>query len=381
MDFTFNEEQRLLQEALHNFVDKEVKPKARHVDETGEFPWESIHRLGEMGMLGLNVPEKYGGAGADEISVAIFLEELGRGCGSTGLISEAHLCLATAAINMFGSDEQKQRYLIPLAQGNTLGALGLTEPGTGTDLQGIRTTARREGSEWVISGSKMWMTNAGVAGTTILLCRTRPERGSHSLSQFIVPTDTPGFHVDPPEKKMGLHGCWSHAVSLDDVRVPLDNLLGEEGKGLHQTLAVLDGGRIGIGALSVGLGQAALEAALAYAKERKTFGQPLVNHQAIQFKLADMATKVYVARRALYHAAWLKEQGQPFTKEGAMAKLFATEMAEEVAYQAIQIHGGYGYSQEYPVERIYRDARLMTIGEGTSEVQRMVIGRRLIRES
>ena len=379
MDFAFNEEQQFLHDTLHDFVAKEVKPKARHVDETGEFPWDTIHKLGAMGMLGLNIPEAYGGAGADELSVAIFLEELGRGCGSTGLISEAHLCLASAAINLFGSEAQKQRYLTPLARGKVLGALGLTEPGTGSDLQGIRTTARRDGDEWVINGSKMWMTNGGVAETAVLLCRTKAERSSHSLSQFIVPTDTPGFQAGPPEKKMGLHGCWSHAVSLDDVRVPLDHLLGAEGKGLQQTLAVLDGGRIGIGALSVGLGQAALEEAIGYARQRETFGRPIAEHQAIQFKLADMATKVHIARQALYYAAWRKEQGLPFSKEGAMAKLFATEMAEEVAYQAIQIHGGYGYSREDPVERIYRDARLMTIGEGTSEVQRMVIARRIIK--
>ena len=382
MEFELNEEQRMIRQAAREFVEKEVKPRAREVDETGQFPWETIRKMGPMGFLGINVPEEYGGAGGDEISLAILLEELGRGCGSTGLITEDHICLASEAIAEFGTEEQKQKYLVPMARGEVLGALSLTEPGAGSDLVGgVRTTARRDGNEWVLNGSKMWTTNAGVAGVIVILARTDPAGGSHSLSLFIVPKDTPGMHVDPPEKKMGLHGCWSHAVSLDEVRIPLDNLLGKEGRGIHEALHVLDGGRIGIGALSIGLAQGALEAAISYAKERQTFGKPLVGHQAIQFKLADMATKVYLARLGVYHAAWLKDSGKPYTMEAGMSKLFASEMAEWVAYQAIQIHGGYGYSREYPVERIYRDARLMTIGEGTSEIQRLVIARRLIRES
>ncbi len=378
MEFELNEEQRMVRQAAREFVEKEVIPRAREVDETGQFPWETIRKMGPLGFLGINMPEEYGGAGGDEVSLAILLEELGRGCGSTGLIVEAHTCLASAAIADFGTEEQKRKYLTPLARGEMLGALSLTEPGAGSDLVGgVRTTARRDGNEWVLNGSKMWTTNAGVAGVIVMLARTDPAGGSHSLSLFLVPKDTPGLHVDPPEKKMGLHGCWSHSVSLDEVRIPLDNLLGEEGRGIHEALHVLDGGRIGIGALSVGLARGALEAAISYAKERKTFGKPLAEHQAIQFKLADMATKVYLARLGIYHAAWLKDSGRPYTKEAGMAKLFASEMAEWVAYQAIQIHGGYGYSREYPVERIYRDARLMTIGEGTSEIQRLVIARRL----
>lgn len=378
MDFAFNEEHRLFRDMVRDFVAKEVRPRARHIDETGEFPWDTIRKMGELGLLGLDVPEEYGGMGADAISVAILFEELGAGCGSTALVAEAHLCLGTAAINLFGNEEQKRRYLPALATGKSLAGLGLTEPGAGSDLvHGVRTSARRDGNEWVINGSKMWLTNAGVAEYVVLLVRTDPEAGTHGMSQIIVPTDTPGFEVGPPEKKMGLHGAWSHAVSLDNVRVPLENLLGEEGRGLHQSLQVLDGGRIAIAALALGIGRAAYEAALRYARERQTFGKPLFDHQAIQFKLAEMATQLEAARWLIYRAAWLKDQGLPYTKEGAMAKLVATEAAEFVTREAIQIHGGYGYSREYEVERMYRDARLMSIGEGTTEVMKMVIGKRL----
>ena len=378
MDFAFNEEHRLFRDMVRDFVAKEVRPRARHIDETGEFPWESIRKMGELGLLGLDVAEAYGGMGADTVSVAILFEELGAGCGSTALVAEAHLCLGTAAIHLFGNEEQKRRYLPALATGKSLAGLGLTEPGAGSDLvNGVRTTARRDGNEWVINGSKMWLTNAGVADYVVLLVRTDPKGGTRSMSQIIVPTRTPGFEVGPPEKKMGLHGAWSHAVSLDNVRVPLENLLGEEGRGLHQTLQVLDGGRIAIAALALGIGRAAYEAALKYARERQTFGKPLIEHQAIQFKLAEMATQLEAARWLIYRAAWLKDQGQPFTKEAAMAKLVATEAAEFVTREAIQIHGGYGYSREYEVERMYRDARLMSIGEGTTEVMKMVIAKRL----
>ncbi len=378
MDFAFNEEHRLFRNMVRDFVAKEVRPKARHIDETGEFPWDAIRKMGGLGLLGLDVSETYGGMGADSISVAILFEELGAGCGSTALVAEAHLCLGTAAINLFGNEEQKQAYLVPLATGQSLAGLGLTEPGAGSDLKnGVRTTAHKDGQEWVINGSKMWLTNGGVADYVVLLVRTNPEGGSHSLSQIIVPTDTPGFQVGPPEKKMGLHGAWSHAVSLEDVRVPLDNLLGEEGHGLQQSLAVLDGGRIAIAALALGLGRAAYEAALRYARERQTFGQPIFEHQAIRFKLVDMATRLEAARWLIYRAAWLKDQGQPYTLAGAMAKLTATEAAEFVTREAIQIHGGYGYSREYEVERMYRDARLMSIGEGTTEIMKFVIGKHL----
>jgi len=380
MDFDLTSEQRMWRETVHDFVEREVKPKAREVDETGEFNWEATHKMGPLGLLGLNVPEEYGGAGVDAISSAIAIEELGWGCGSTALAIAAHNGLGCASIALFGTDAQKSRFLPAVASGEgRLAALALTEPGAGSDLQGgVCTRAERAGDGWVINGSKMWCTNASLADFIVTLVRTDPKGGSHSLSMIIVPTNTPGLHIGPPEKKMGLKGSPTHAVTYDTVRVPADHLLGEEGRGLTQTLIVLDGGRIGIGALSLGLAQAAFEEAVRYAKDRQAFGKKIAEHQAIQWMLADAATEIQAARLMVYNAAWLKSEDRPFTREAATAKLFATEMAERVCRNAIQIHGGYGYSREYPVERMYRDARLMTIGEGTSEVQRMVIARNIL---
>jgi len=379
MNFNLTDEQRLTQQMIRDFVEKEVKPLAAHTDHTHEFPWPSIKKMGPLGLLGLNIPEAWDGAGADHLSAAILIEELGRGCGSTALTVAAHLGLACAPLAAFGSDALKERYLKPLARGEMLGALSLTEPGAGSDLKGgVRTTAVRAGDAWVINGSKMWMTNASVAGVMILLVRTGPAGDSRGFSHILVPAHTPGVTVAPAERKMGLHGCKTHAVSFEDVRVPLENIVGEEGRGLQQTLTVLDGGRIGIGALSVGLAQAAYEESIKYSHERHTFGAPLASHQVIQFKIADMATQLHAARLMVYHAAWLRDQKQPINQAAAQAKLFATEMAERVCFEAIQIHGGYGYSAEFPVERIYRDNRLMLIGEGTSEINRLVIARNVL---
>ncbi len=327
-----------------------------------------------------NIPETYGGIEIDTISAAIAIEELGWGDGGTALAISAHNGLGTAPIANFGTEEQKQKFLPTAASGEgKLASLALTEPQAGSDLQNIRTRAERVGNEWVINGSKMWITNAPDADYIITLVLTDPEAGSRSMSMIIVPTNTPGLHIGPPENKMGLGTCHSSALTYENLRVPLENLLGDEGNGLQQTLKTLDAGRISIGALSVGIAQAAFEEAVRYAKEREAFGKPIANFQAIQWMLADAATEIHAARLMIYHAAWLKDQGQPFTQVGAMAKLFATEMAERVTYKAIQIHGGYGYSREYPVERMYRDARLMTIGEGTSEVQRIVIARKVLQ--
>ena len=377
MDFDLNDEQRMWKKAVHDFVAAEVQPKAREVDETDAFNWEAVRKMGPMGLLGLSVPEAYGGAGVDAVSAAIAIEELGWACGSTALAMAAHNGLGAAPLALFGSEELKKKWL-PLVTGGKgkLAALALTEPGAGSDIQGgVTTRAEKSGNEWIVNGAKMWTTNASIAEYIITLARTDRGGGSRSLSMILVPTDAPGLHIAPPEKKMGLHGSPTHAVTYDNVRVPLGNLVGEEGHGLQQTLTTLDGGRISIGALSLGLAEAALEAALAYAKERKAFGHRLADFQALQWKIADAATEIELARNMIYRAAWLKDQKRPYTKEAAMAKLFASEMAERVCYNAIQIHGGYGYSREYPVERMYRDARLMTIGEGTSEVQRMVIAR------
>jgi len=382
MDFDLNEEQRLWKKSVHNFVEAEVQPKAHDVDVSYEFNWEATRKMGPLGMLGLNIPEEYGGSGVDAISAAIAIEELGWGCGSTALAIAAHNGLGTTPIVLFGSEELKSKWLPLVSSGkNKLGALALTEPGAGSDLQGgVTTKAVADGDEWVINGAKMWCTNASIAEYIITLVRTDPTGGSRSLSMILVPTNTPGLKIGPAEKKMGLHGSPTHAVTYEDVRVPLGNLIGEEGKGLHQTLSTLDGGRISIGAISVGLAQAAYEHAVNYARERKAFGKPIAEQQAIQWMLSDAATEIEAARLLVYQAAWLKEQRRNYNKEAAMAKMFATEMAERVCRNAIQIHGGYGYSSEYPVERIYRDARLMTIGEGTSEIQRLVIARHVLSE-
>jgi alkylation response protein AidB-like acyl-CoA dehydrogenase len=316
----------------------------------------------------------------DAVSAAIALEEIGRGCGSTGLSISAHNGLGCFPVLAFGREEQKRRLLTRLTSGDALGALALTEPGAGSDLRATRTVAVRQSENWVINGSKAWITNVCHAEFIIVLCRTAPETASHDFSLIIVETDREGLTVHPAEKKMGVRGSPTHALSFENVTVPLENLLGEDGRGLQHALVTLDGGRVGIGALSLGLAQAALEEAAKYAQERQAFNVPISQHQSIQWMLADMATEIEAARLLVYQAAWRKGQKLPFTKQAAMAKLWASETAERAAYKALQIHGSYGYSQEYPVERIYRDQRLMAIGEGTSEIQRIVIARQVLKE-
>jgi alkylation response protein AidB-like acyl-CoA dehydrogenase len=380
MNFDLNEEQRMWKKAVHDFVAAELQPKAREVDETDEFNWPAVRKMGPLGLLGLSVPEEYGGAGVDSISAVIALEEIGWGCGSTALALAAHNGLGTSPIVKFGSEELKRKWLPLVASGKgKLASLVMTEPGAGSDLQGgITTRAEKSGDEWIVNGAKMWCTNASIAEYIITVARTDPKAGSRSLSMILVPTDAPGLHIGPPEKKMGLHGSPTHAVTYENVRVPLGNLIGEEGRGLHQTLTTLDGGRLAIAAISIGLARAAFEQAIAYSKERQAFGHRIADFQALQWKLADAATEIELARTMLHRAAWLKEEGRSYHIEASMAKLYASEMAERVCYNAIQIHGGYGYSREYPVERMYRDARLMSIGEGTSEIQRLIIARHVL---
>ena len=380
MNFEMTDEQRMWRKTVHEFCAQEVKPKAAELDAASEFNTEAFRKMVPLGLLGMEVPEEYGGTGVDALSATIALEELGMVCGGTALSVEAHNSLGCGPISLFGSEEQKQRWLPGLASNaDGLGALALTEPGAGSDLVGgIKTRAELKGDVWIINGNKAWITNASVSSLTITLCRTDPAGGSHSLSLIVVPTDSQGLYIHPPEKKMGVRACPTHALTYQDVRVPNNNMLGDPGQGLYQTLEVLDGGRIGIGAISVGLAQGALDEAIDYAKERVTFGVPLTHHQAIQWMIADAATQIEAARLLIYQAAWLKDRSKPYSKEAAIAKLFATEMAEKVCRDAIQILGSYGYSHEYPVERLYRDARLMTIGEGTSEVQRMVIAKRVL---
>lgn len=380
MNFDLTEEQKTWKKIVHEFAEKELRPKAREVDEKEEFNWDAFRKAGPVGLASMSIPEEYGGSNVDMISNAIAFEELGWGCGSTALAFTAHNGLGTAPIALYGSEELKKKWLPLVGSGkNKLGALALTEPGAGSDIQGgVTTRAEKDGDEWVINGAKMWNTNASIAEYIITLVRTDPKGGSKSLSMILVPTDSKGLHIAPAEKKMGLRGSPTHAVTFDNVRVPLGNLIGPEGRGLQQTLSTLDAGRISIGAISLGLARAGMEAAVQYAKERKAFNQSLADFQAIQFKIANMEMEIELARTYIYKSAWLKDQGRQYSKEAAIAKLFATEMAERVLYDAIQIHGGYGYSREYNVERMYRDARLMTIGEGTSEIQRLVISRHVL---
>ena len=381
MDFQLTDEQRMFRNAVRDFAEHELAPYAAEVDSRQELRWEAIAKMPALGLTGLQVPEEYGGAGMDSVSAAIAIEEVARACGSTALALAAHNSLCCYPIVRWGTKEQKEKYLPLLTSGKVLGSLALTEPGAGSDLVGgVRTTAVKEGASWVINGSKTWITNATSAPVIITLVRTDPyaAKPSHGLSLILVERDTPGFTVEPPIPKMGVRGSHSCPLTYDNVRVPLPNLLGEEGRGLHQTLETLNGGRIGIAACCVGLAQAAFEATLRYIQERETFGKRLCEHQAVQFKIADMASRLEAARMMTYYAAWVKDQGHDFRKEAGIAKLLASEASEFIAYEAIQLHGGYGYSTEFPLERIYRDQRLMTIGEGANEILRMVVARAVI---
>jgi alkylation response protein AidB-like acyl-CoA dehydrogenase len=381
MDFELSQEQRMYQRAVHDFCNREIKPYAAEVDETGELRWEAIRKMPELGLTGLQVPEEYGGANLDSISTAIAMEELGWACGSTALSLAAHNGLCATPIARWGTAEQKARYLPRLTSGETLGSLALTEPGAGSDLAGgVQTAAVKEGDSWIIDGSKAWITNPKFAPVIITLARTDKEAGTRGFSMLLVEPKTDGLTIHPPEKKMGLKGSPTQMLSYDEVRIPLDAVLGEEGRGFQQTMQTLDGGRISIGALSIGLAQAAFEEAVKYATQRRAFGKSISEHQAIQWMIADAALEIEAARLLVYRAAWLKDQDKDFGKAAAMGKLMASEVAEKVCRNAIQIHGSYGYSREFPVERMYRDQRLMTIGEGTSEIQRLVIARHVLKE-
>lgn len=378
MDFT--EEQLMLRDMVQEFAKNELEPKAAELDETGEFPWENIKKMAELGLMGIPFPEKYGGSGMDTLSFALAVEEIARACGSTCLIMAAHISLAATPIYLFGTEEQKQKYLVPLAKGEALGSFCLTEPDSGSDAGAAKTTAVLEGDYYVLNGSKLYVTNGGVADTFVVFVKTEPEKGVHGMSAFIVEKGTEGFIVGKKEEKLGLHACDTRAVSIDNCKVPKENLLGKENEGFKQAVITLDGGRIGIGAMAVGLAQGALDKAGAYAKEREAFGKSIAEFQAIRWMLADMATEIHAARLMVYEAARLRDHGKPYTKEASMAKLFASETAMRATKNAIQILGGYGFCKDYPVERYWRDAKLTTIGEGTSEVQRLVISREILEE-
>ncbi|MET3505834.1 acyl-CoA dehydrogenase [Halalkalibacter oceani] len=378
MNFELTKEQRMIRNLVRDFAQKELAPLAERLDAEAEFPAEQFAQMGELGLLGLPFPEQYGGAGADTISYALAVEEIGRACGGTGLSYAAAVSLGASPIYYFGTEEQKKKYLPPLAKGEAFGAFGLTEPNAGSDAGGTQTTAVLDGEEYVINGEKCWITNAGIAEIiTITAVTARDVQGRKVISAFIVPTDQKGVTIRCQYKKMGVRASNTCQVLLEDVRVSKENVLGDPAGGFKQFLLTLDGGRISIGALAVGIAQAAFDKALAYAKERKQFGKAISSFQAIQFKLADMALDIELARNMVLKAAWLKDEGKPFAKEAAFAKLFASEAATRVCNQALQIHGGYGYMREYGVERMLRDAKLLEIGEGTSEIQRLVIARKL----
>jgi alkylation response protein AidB-like acyl-CoA dehydrogenase len=377
MNFDLTEEQKMIRKLMRDFAEGEVAPTADERDRTKRFPKEVFEKMAELNLMGLPFPEEYGGGGADTVSFAIAVEELSRVCASTGITYSAHISLGCAPLYLFGTEEQKQKYLVPLCRGETLGAFGLTEPNAGSDAGGTKTTAVREGDEWVINGSKCFITNASYARFVSLTAVTGKNGEKPEITAFIVPTDSEGLQVIDQYHKMGLHSSNTTELVLDHVRVPYENILGKIGEGFKQFLITLDGGRIGIGAMAVGIAQGAYEAALQYAKERMQFGQSISKFQVIQHKLADMAMYIELARNMVYKAAWLKDQGRRFTKEASMCKLFASEVAMKVCNQAVQIHGGYGYMHDYKVERFFRDAKLTEIGEGTSEIQRNIIAREI----
>jgi alkylation response protein AidB-like acyl-CoA dehydrogenase len=377
VDFNLTEDQGMIRDTVRDFAQSQIAPQAAEIDRSGAFPEEILKQMSELGLMGLPIPEEYGGSGGDYTSYCLALEEITRACGSTGLTYEAHISLGCMPIFLYGTEEQKHQYLPLLCSGKSIGSFGLTEPEAGSDAGGTQTTARLEGGEWVVNGSKCYITNASYAQFVTITAVTDKGKGTRGISNIIVPTGTPGFTIRASYEKMGLHGSNTTELFFDDVRVPEGNLLGVRGEGFKQFLVVLDGGRIAIGAMGVGIAQACLDASLKYAKERVQFGQPIGKFQAIQFKLADMAMNIELARTMYLKAAWLKDNGLPYTQEANYAKLFGSEMATKAALEAIQIHGGYGYMKEFPVERYLRDSKLLEIGEGTSEIIRLVIARGL----
>src|SRR5579859_1999711 len=380
MDFTLNEEQLAIRDTCREFAEQEIKPLAEEMDRTGAFPYALIRKMGALGLLGLPFPEEYGGAGADFLSYCLAIEEIARGDVSVGITMEAHTSLGASPFYNYGSKEQKERYLPPLASGEQLWAFGLTEPGAGSDSGGTQTRAVLRDGFWHINGSKAFITNAGTdmtGGVTITAVTGQRSDNRNEITNIIVPRDTPGYIIGNAYKKMGWKASDTRPLTFEDCIVPEGDILGERGDGFKQFMQILDAGRIAIAALSVGLAQACLDEALSYAKQRRQFGQPISNFQAIQFKLADMDTEIEVARLMYYKAAWLHMQGQPYSREASIAKLFASETAKRAADQAVQIHGGYGFMDEYPVSRYWRSVKVNEIGEGTSEVQRMVIAKQL----
>lgn len=379
MDFDLPADHALLRDTIRSFMLTEAAPVIEEHERERRFPSDIVRRIGDLGWLGIPIPEDEGGAGMDTLAYAVAVEEISRVWGSLGIIVAAHTSLGCGPLHLAGSPEQKERFLAPMASGRVLGAYGLTEPGAGSDAGGTRTTAVLDGDTWVLDGAKRFITNAGQAGTYIVTARTgQTARGGAEISAFIVPADTPGFSVGRLEDKLGLHASATGELRFEGARVPANHLLGERGEGFRTFLRILDGGRISIGAMAVGLAQAALDASIPYAQSREQFGRPIGTFQGVAFMVADMATEIEAARALVRRAAWLKDQGREFGLAAAQAKLFASEVSSRATNAAVQIHGGYGYVTDYPVERYLRDAKLTEIGEGTSQVQRLVIGRQVL---
>jgi len=379
MDFDLTDEQKMLEKTVRDFAEKEIKPTRAEFDENEEYPIEILRRLGEMGIMGMAVPPEYGGSGADAISYAIAVEELSKIDPSVGVAVSVHNSLGCDPIVKFGTEEQKKKWLPGLASGKKIGCFCLTEPDAGSDAAAVKGTAKLDGDEYIINARKQFITNAAGADLSLVFVMTDREKGYKGISGFLVPTDAPGFSRGKKEKKMGIHASVTMEMNYEDCRIPKENLLGEEGDGFKIALWALDAGRIGVAAQAVGIAQGALNEAIAYSKERIQFGKPISSFQAIQWMIADMATEIDAARFLTYRAAYVKEKGGRFSKEAAMAKLKASDVAVNVSRDAVQIFGGYGYMREYPVERYYRDAKITEIYEGTSEIQRMVISRALLR--
>jgi len=380
MDFSLTDEQRMAQQMARDFAIKEVEPRARELDKHGKWPADLVARMGQLGLLGVAVPSEYGGAGMDTVSYALAMEEVSRACASTGVIMSVNNSLVCDPILKNGNEMQKKEFLTPLASGQKLGCFGLTEPASGSDASHMQTVAEKDGNHWVINGSKNWITNGPHADLIVLFCATDRAAGPKGVSAFIIPKGTPGYNPQKPDEKMGIHAAHSCTIFFENCRVPQELMLGSEGAGFKIAMGTLDGGRIGIACQAIGIARAAYEKAVAYSKERKSFGSPLAEKQAIQFKLADMATEIDAARLLAHRAAFLKDKGDVrHTSESAVAKLFASEMATRVTHQALQVYGGYGYSQEYDMERHSRDARITEIYEGTSEIMRIVVAANALR--
>jgi butyryl-CoA dehydrogenase len=373
VDFELTPEQKLLQQTVREFAAAEVRPLAKEIDETGRFPRETFSKAAELGLTGVALPGEWGGAGFDHVSYTIVIEEISRACASSGVILSVQNSLYCDPVYRFGTDEQKKKFLLPFALGEKIGCYALTEPQAGSNAAALRTVAVRKGDTYVVNGTKAWITNGGAADAAVVYVNTDPSKGEKGITALVVEKGTPGFAVGKEEKKLGINGTACTELSFTDCEVPVGNRLGAEGEGYKVALSTLDGGRIGIASQAVGIAQSAFDAALVYAQQRQAFGHPIAEFQAIQFMLADMATEIDAARLLARKAAWRQDTGARFSMEAAIAKLFASEMSTRAAHKAIQIHGGYGYSREYSVERAYRDARITEIYEGTSEIQRLVI--------